>query len=132
MFVRISLDRTSEVEFEILTRCGLLVRKEKIHRVMVELRSISISFFNIKCGWMVLKALEMTRNSCRTYDFGFSKCVLMMKQCQYGIFGASVRGVCELHWVLLEAGSFKKSTIRDKKKITTATKNNNKRKETKA
>ena len=29
--------------------------------------------------------------------------VHMIKQCQYGILGASVRGVCELHWVLLEA-----------------------------
>ena len=34
----------------------------------------------------------------------------MMKQCQYGILSASVRGVCELHWVLLKAGSCEKST----------------------
>ena len=75
MFVRISLDRTSEVEFEILTRCGLLVRKEKIHRVTYELTSFSISFFNIKCGWMVLNVLEKSKNSSRTYDFGFTKCL---------------------------------------------------------
>ena len=34
----------------------------------------------------------------------------MMKQCQYGILSASVRGVCELHWILLEAGSCEKYT----------------------
>ena len=67
------MDRTSEVECEILTRCGLLVRKEKIHRVTYELTSISISFFNIRCGWMVLNALEKSKNSSCTYDVGFSK-----------------------------------------------------------
>ena len=74
MLIQISLDRTSEVEFEIFRRCGLLVRKE-VHRVTVELTSISIIFFNIKCGWMLLNALEKSRNSSRTYDFGFSRCL---------------------------------------------------------
>ena len=41
MLIQISLDRTSEVEFEIFRRCGLLVRKE-VHRVTVVLTSISI------------------------------------------------------------------------------------------
>ena len=63
------------MEFEILMRCGLLLRKEKIHGVTVELTSISISFLNIILGWMVLNALEKSRNSSRTYDFGFSKCL---------------------------------------------------------
>ena len=33
----------------------------------------------------------------------------MMKQFEHGILGASVREVCELRWVLLEAGSCEKS-----------------------
>ena len=93
------------MEFEILTRCGLLLRKEKIHGVTVELTYEHHTR---------LDGVECTREVQEQQSYILFRLpqvsVHMTKQCQYGILGASVCGVCELHWVLLEAGSCVKST----------------------
>ena len=94
MLIQISLDRTSEVEFEIFRRCGLLVRKE-VHRVTVVLTSISI-IHHLLQHQVWLDGVECTREVQEQQSYIRFRLlqvfVHMMKQCQYGILGDCVRG----------------------------------------
>ena len=55
------------------TNCGLFVRKSKIHKEVFLAIPMFKSLGIIRWGWIVLKALEKSIKSVRTYAFGMSK-----------------------------------------------------------